>query len=56
MTQGGPGSSTDILPMFIYQHAFQFNQAGSAAAASVVMLVMSIILIGVEFRLLGKVD
>ena len=35
MTQGGPADSTRVLPLFIYQTAFEFFDMGHAAAMSV---------------------
>jgi sn-glycerol 3-phosphate transport system permease protein len=46
MTGGGPGISSTTLSWFIYQKAFQASDAGLAAAAAMVML---IILLGITF-------
>ncbi|GIH19393.1 glycerol-3-phosphate ABC transporter permease [Rugosimonospora africana] len=40
MTGGGPGLSSTTLSWFIYQKAFQASDAGLAAAAAMVMLIM----------------
>ncbi|MFG1905161.1 carbohydrate ABC transporter permease [Kribbella sp. NPDC048928] len=40
MTGGGPGISSTTLSWFIYQKAFQASDAGVAAAAAMIMLVM----------------
>lgn len=40
MTGGGPGISSTTLSWFIYQKAFQASDAGLAAAAAMIMLVM----------------
>jgi ABC-type sugar transport system permease subunit len=34
MTQGGPGTSTSVLPVYVYKQAFQFSQFGIAAATA----------------------
>jgi len=36
MTRGGPGDSTVILPVLVYQDAFQYGNFGPAAAVSIV--------------------
>jgi sn-glycerol 3-phosphate transport system permease protein len=40
MTGGGPGISSTTLSWFIYQQAFQASDAGLAAAAAMIMLIM----------------
>ena len=39
MTGGGPGDATRVLPLFIYQTAFEFFDMGRAAAMSVFLFV-----------------
>ena len=39
MTQGGPANSTRVLPLFIYQTAFEFFDMGRAAAMSVFLFI-----------------
>lgn len=34
ITQGGPGNSTTVLSLFIYQNAFRYYEMGYAAAIS----------------------
>ena len=41
MTQGGPGTSTAILPVYMYIQAFQFNNLGYGS-----MIGLALILIG----------
>ncbi len=56
LTNGGPGSATRVLSMFIFQNGFQFLNMGYASAASVVFL---FILLGVsllQFRFLRLGD
>jgi multiple sugar transport system permease protein len=38
LTQGGPGASTTVTSIYIYQQAFNFFEIGLGSAASVVML------------------
>lgn len=40
MTEGGPGNSSMVLPVYIYRQAFLQNDFGVAAAIAVVMLVI----------------
>lgn len=54
LTQGGPGSATRVLPMFIFEHGFTFLNMGYASAASMVLLVLLLGLTFIQFRLLGK--
>ncbi|MQA05910.1 MAG: ABC transporter permease subunit [Streptosporangiales bacterium] len=52
LTQGGPGSATRVLPLFVYQHAFQYFEMGYASAASIVLFLLLMVLTIVQFRLL----
>jgi raffinose/stachyose/melibiose transport system permease protein len=46
MTQGGPGTSTTVPSLEIYERAFEYNQLGSAAAVSVALaLIISVVTI-----------
>jgi multiple sugar transport system permease protein len=40
MTGGGPGSSTQLVSMFVYKQAFQFYELGYASAVITVLLVI----------------
>ncbi len=44
MTQGGPGNSTDILPVYSYQQAFSFNNLAYGALIGDVMVIICMIL------------
>lgn len=52
ITNGGPGSDTRVLPMFIFQNGFQFLKMGYASAASVIFLFILLALSLIQFRLL----
>ena len=41
MTQGGPGNATNILPLYSYQQAFQFNNLAYGALIGNVMVVLA---------------
>jgi multiple sugar transport system permease protein len=44
MTQGGPGTATDILPVYSYQQAFSFNNLAYGALIGDVMVIIATIL------------
>jgi ABC-type sugar transport system permease subunit len=52
LTNGGPGSATRVLSMFIFQNGFQFLKMGYASAASVVFLLILLVFSVVQFRIL----
>jgi multiple sugar transport system permease protein len=47
LTEGGPGRSTQVLALFMYQEAFQDYALGRGAAIAVVMLTLNLLLTGV---------
>ncbi|MGH2561112.1 MAG: carbohydrate ABC transporter permease [Thermomicrobiales bacterium] len=53
LTSGGPGNATRVLPMFIFENAFEFLKMGYASAASMLLLLMLLGLTLIQFRLLG---
>lgn len=53
-TQGGPGTRTQTLPVFIWVAAFQEFSAGDSAAASLVLLGMAAIIITLLIRLMAR--
>jgi multiple sugar transport system permease protein len=50
ITQGSPGGDTETLSYFIYRTAFRSFEQGYASAASVVVLIVTIILAQVLVR------
>lgn len=44
MTEGGPSNATNVMNLYIYQEAFVRNKAGSAAALSIVLFVLLLVL------------
>jgi multiple sugar transport system permease protein len=52
MTQGGPGNATNILPVYTYEQAFQFNNLGYGALIGDVMVIASFIVGIVYVRVL----
>ena len=58
LTAGGPGNSTEMLAMNIYNTAFQFNLMGVAQAKAVIFLIIvgSVSLLQVYFLKKGEVE
>ena len=56
MTGGGPADSTRVLPLFIYQTAFEFFDMGKAAAMSVFLFVGVMLFSFVQVRLFTRGD
>jgi multiple sugar transport system permease protein len=52
MTGGGPGNATEILPVYAYNEAFEFNRFDTAAVATTTLMVVPIVLSIAYFRLL----
>jgi ABC-type sugar transport system permease subunit len=51
MTAGGPGNSTMVTELYVYLQGFRYNQMNLAAATSVLVLIVTILLIFIQFRL-----
>jgi ABC-type sugar transport system permease subunit len=54
MTEGGPYRSTEVLPTYIYQVAFSYNEFGYASAISVVTILILVVIASVTVRLLMR--
>jgi multiple sugar transport system permease protein len=55
ITEGGPPEyATTFLPQFIYRNGFEYLRFGYAAAATVLMLVVTALLIGVQYLVLRR--
>ena len=55
MTNGGPGTSTQVITMFIYNYAFvRNNSLGIGAAAGVVLMAIMMMVTLIYFRVLEK--
>ncbi|SED67448.1 carbohydrate ABC transporter permease [Jiangella alba] len=55
LTQGGPGSATELTSIFIFERAFQYSQIGLGSAASVILLALLMVL-GLTYVRLTKVE
>jgi multiple sugar transport system permease protein len=56
LTQGGPGTSTTTVVMWIYERAFVQLHLGSATALSIVLIVVVALVSAAQFRLLRVKD
>jgi ABC-type sugar transport system permease subunit len=54
MTGGGPGFASTVMEFYIWKHAFSYRSPGIASALAVVLLGVTTILIGLQFRLRRK--
>lgn len=53
-TKGGPGAATMTTAVYLYRTAWQFGDFGTAAALSVVMFLINVVLAVIYIRLLRK--
>lgn len=53
-TQGGPGSSTNVLVYNVYKTAFRSFDYGSSGAQSVILLLMVVALTVIQFRYIDR--
>lgn len=49
LTAGGPGQTTEVLPIYLYRNAFSFTDAGLAAAVSVLLFAALLLLSAGQF-------
>lgn len=49
LTNGGPGSATEVLGLYIYKNAFQWFQMGSGAALAVIMFSFILLVTLIQF-------
>jgi ABC-type sugar transport system permease subunit len=54
MTGGGPADTTRVLPLLIYQTAFEFFKMGRAAAMSVFLFIAMMIFTVFQIRLFSR--
>jgi multiple sugar transport system permease protein len=54
LTEGGPGSATETISLYIYRTAFRFSDFGYAAAMSFMLLVLTNFISALYIRLLQR--
>jgi len=52
MTRGGPGTASQTFPMLIFRYTFEFSRYGLAAAASYILVAISMIITAIYFLVL----
>ena len=55
MTDGGPFNKTNVLPLEIYNRAFRYFNMNYAAAESVVLITLAIMLSILQFRIASRI-
>ena len=56
MTSGGPGNATMVAELYIYLEGFRYNLQGIAAAASIVLLGVTAVLIILRSRISERIE
>ena len=55
VTEGGPPPyATTYLPLFVYRNAFEYLRYGYAAAATIVMMVLTLLAVALQLRLIRR--
>ena len=52
MTKGGPSDATNVIGLYVYQNAFQYMRMGYAAAISLVLFVIIMVLTLIQLRVM----
>jgi ABC-type sugar transport system permease subunit len=55
MTDGGPFNRTNVLPLEIYNRAFKYFDMNQAAAESIVLITLAIVLSVFQFRIANRI-
>ncbi len=53
MTDGGPGTASEVLAIYLYRYGFSFLEMGQAAATGFVLLLIVLVVTLISFKLLG---
>jgi multiple sugar transport system permease protein len=56
LTRGGPARATEVLPIYIYNNAFQYTDMGYASTVAMFLLVSLVMLSLLQFRLFRSRD
>ncbi|MHB1346496.1 MAG: carbohydrate ABC transporter permease [Candidatus Humimicrobiaceae bacterium] len=51
MTSGGPNRASEVLATYLFQQAFRFNNMGYASVIAVIIIILSLIISVIRFRL-----
>jgi len=51
MTAGGPNRASEVLATYLFQQAFRFNNMGYASVIAVIIIILSLIISIIRFRL-----
>jgi multiple sugar transport system permease protein len=54
LTKGGPDGRTDVIMNDIFERAFVQGDVGGAAAGTLVLVVIALVIVVLQFRLLGR--
>jgi multiple sugar transport system permease protein len=54
LTQGGPGSRTEVIGMYIYRYGFESFNMGTTSAAAMVLFVLTLLVCFVYLRLVVR--
>jgi multiple sugar transport system permease protein len=54
LTGGGPGTSTQVVSIYLYKSVFQFWELGRAAAGAVLIWVMFFIFASILYRIFSR--
>lgn len=54
LTQGGPGTRTELLAMFVYRYGFQSFDMGLTSAASMILFGLTLVICAVYLRLIVR--
>lgn len=54
MTMGGPNHRSEVLTTWMYQQGFKFNNMGYGAAIAVALLVVTLVLTVVQYRVMSR--
>ena len=50
MTHGGPNDATNVIALYVYQNAFEFQKMGYAAALSVILFIIIMVLTLIQLK------
>lgn len=51
MTKGGPNDATNVIALYVYQNAFEFQKTGYASALSVILFIIIMTLTLIQLRI-----